>query len=235
MTEEEFIEEIAQLPGVGESKARALYEAGYETVDELREATEDDLTEVEGVGPRIAEAIVEGLEAREEPAEEQEIEVVEEEPEEPEEEEVEAVEGAEHAPKIQPDLPDEVERALAIREAVREDRPSFVRQNSFQHKRLDDDTWRRPHGEESKQRIGKRYRPAAVKVGHRSPKKARGLHPSGFEEVLVHNPDDLDEVDPDRQAARIGGSVGGRKREAIEDRAQEMGIRVLNPTQEESS
>lgn len=229
MTEEEFVEDVADLPGVGEAKARALYEAGFEDLDALREATEDDLTEVDGIGPRIAEAILEGLEAREEPAEEQEIEVVDEEPE-AEEEEVEVLEEA-HTPKRTPDLPDDVERALEVRDAVREARPTSVRQNVHQHKRLDEDTWRRPTGEESSQRTGKSYRPAAVTVGFRGPRKARGLHPSGFEEVLVHNPDDLEDLDPDRQAARVGGSVGGRKREAIEERADELDVRVLNPTE----
>lgn len=229
MTEEEFIEEVADLPGVGEAKARALYEAGFEDLDALREATEDDLTEVEGVGPRIAEAILEGLEAREEPAEEQEIEVVEEEEAEPEEE-VEVVDEV-HTPKKTPDLPEDVERALEVRDAVRDARPTTVRQNVHQHKRLEPDKWRRPTGEESSQRVGKAYRPAAVKVGFRGPRKARGLHPSGFEEVLVHNPGDLEDLDPDREAARIGGSVGGRKREAIEERADELDIRILNPTE----
>jgi large subunit ribosomal protein L32e len=35
-------------------------------------------------------------------------------------------------------------------------------------------------------------------------------------------------VDPKKQAVRIGGTVGTRKRIMIEDRAEELGIRVLN-------
>jgi hypothetical protein len=36
-------------------------------------------------------------------------------------------------------------------------------------------------------------------------------------------------VDVETQVARIGGSVGGRKREAILEKAEELDVRVLNP------
>ena len=45
---------------------------------------------------------------------------------------------------------------------------------------------------------------------------------------MVYNADDLEGIDPKRQAARIGGTVGTRKRTAIENRAKELGIRILN-------
>lgn len=231
MTKEEFVEQVADLPGVGQKKAEALYDHGFTSLDDLREATEDDLTEVSGIGPKIATAILEGLEVLEVPAEEQEIEVVEEEAEVEEEEEVEIVEEAEevYRPKPKPDLDEATERDLAVRRARKRATPTFRRQQHWQFKKLKD-TWRAPKGGEGKQRVGKRYRPPRVKVGYGGPASVRGLHPSGFEDVLVHNPDDLEALDPDTQAARIGGSVGARKREMIEDRAEELGIRVLNPT-----
>ncbi|MCL1978833.1 MAG: 50S ribosomal protein L32e, partial [Methanomassiliicoccaceae archaeon] len=71
-------------------------------------------------------------------------------------------------------------------------------------------------------------RPPMVDIGFRGPASVRGLHPSGFEEVLVHNVDGLEGIDPKVQAVRIGGTVGTKKRIAIEDRAAELGIRVLN-------
>ena len=57
---------------------------------------------------------------------------------------------------------------------------------------------------------------------------ARGLHPSGFQEVMVHTLNDLDGIDPETQAARIGRTVGGRRRELLHERADELGVRVLN-------
>ncbi len=81
---------------------------------------------------------------------------------------------------------------------------------------------------DSKQRRNYRYRGSLVRVGHGKVAEARGLHPSGFREVMVHNINDLESIDPETQAARIGRTVGGRKREHIHARADELGIRVLN-------
>ena len=44
----------------------------------------------------------------------------------------------------------------------------------------------------------------------------------------VDHVDGLENIDPKKQAVRIGGTVGTKKRMAIEDRADELGIRVLN-------
>jgi large subunit ribosomal protein L32e len=93
-----------------------------------------------------------------------------------------------------------------------------------------DPSWRRPRGTLSKQRRGIKGKGDTVEAGFRSPTAARGLHPSGFEEVYVHNVDDLDGVDGASQAVRIASKVGGRKRERIEEVAEEEDIRVLNPT-----
>ena len=73
-----------------------------------------------------------------------------------------------------------------------------------------------------------RYRTPLVRVGHGKIASARGLHPSGFAEVMVYNTMDLETIDPETQAARVGRTVGGRKREQIHSRADELGIRILN-------
>ncbi len=71
-----------------------------------------------------------------------------------------------------------------------------------------------------------------VRVGFGSPRIVRGYHPSGVQEVLVHNPSMLDSVDGSTQAVRIAGGVGRKKRLEIQRRAAELGIRVLNPVEE---
>ena len=81
---------------------------------------------------------------------------------------------------------------------------------------------------QSSQRLNRKYRSPMARVGYGKIAAARDLHPSGFEEVLVHRPEDLDGIDPSVQAARVGGTVGGRKRVLIHERADELGIRVLN-------
>ncbi len=45
---------------------------------------------------------------------------------------------------------------------------------------------------------------------------------------MVHNTADLEAIDPETEAARVGATVGGRKREHIYARADELGVRVLN-------
>ncbi len=72
------------------------------------------------------------------------------------------------------------------------------------------------------------YRPSKVRVGFRGPKQTRGLHSSGFEEVTVFNVKDLETINPKTQAARIGGSVGTKKRMDIGKKAEELDIRLLN-------
>lgn len=127
-----------------------------------------------------------------------------------------------------PQLPPEVEKALRIREEIKARKPEFVRMNSWFLKRLGD-SWRSPrHSLDNKIRQQRKGFPPMVKVGYRGPKLARGLHPSGFEEVIVHNPEELETIDPRRQAVRIASNVGRRKRAEIIKRAEELGITVLN-------
>lgn len=134
----------------------------------------------------------------------------------------------EFVPKQKPVLDDATKAALELRAAQKKKTPSFRRTEWFRYKRLSRSGWRAPHGMDNKQRRNFKYRSSLVRIGHGKVAAARGLHPSGFEEVMVHNTGDLESIDPETQAARVGGTVGGRKREQIYDRADELGIRVLN-------
>jgi large subunit ribosomal protein L32e len=133
-----------------------------------------------------------------------------------------------HVAKQKPVLDEATQEALALRAAQKKKTPSFRRTEWFRYKRLSRSGWRAPHGMDNKQRRNYRYRGSLVRVGHGKVAEARGLHPSGFREVMVHNLNDLESIDPETQAARIGRTVGGRKREHIHARADELGIRVLN-------
>ena len=219
-------EELEDISGVGPSKAEALRDAGYETIEDVKAASQGELSEVDGVGNALAARIkadVGGLEV----SEETEAEVEESEPVEEEAEDVETeLRPRGHADKT-PDLDEET--ATALGQKHRERSPKFFRQDYHMKKRTPT-SWRKPRGNLSKQRRGIKGKGASVEAGYRSPTAARGLHPSGFEEVRVHNVDDLENVDPDTQAVRIGSTVGARKRESIEDECEEREIRVLNPT-----
>jgi large subunit ribosomal protein L32e len=110
----------------------------------------------------------------------------------------------------------------------RRKKPKFKRQESWRYKRVGD-TWRKPHGIDSKMRKKVKGWPPSPSSGYRSPKKTRGLHPSGFVETRVHSVEDLGGIDPELQAIRIARTVGGRKRVEILALAEEKGIHVLNP------
>ena len=118
---------------------------------------------------------------------------------------------------------------LELRKSVAEARPRFLRPESWRYVRLHPE-WRKPKGLDNKIRKSFKGYPKRVKIGYGGPAKARGYHPSGHLDVLVHNPAQLDELIPERDAVRIGRRVGAKKRAAILKRATELGLRVLNPT-----
>ena len=119
------------------------------------------------------------------------------------------------------------EEIIAARKKVAERRPKFIRQESWRYDRLAEN-WRKPKGKDNKMRKQKSGMPAIVKVGYRGPRVARGLHPSGYTDNVVHNMAELTRLDPKRDAARLGHTVGKRKRIGIIAKANELGIKVLN-------
>jgi len=126
-----------------------------------------------------------------------------------------------------------LKRLLRVRQRLKARKPEFKRYCAHKKLRLRNKSWRRPRGLDNKLRIrygGKKSGRIVVNVGFGSPKAVRGLHPSGYEEVLVRNPKELDTINPKRQAVRIASQVGMKKRLAIEDKAKELGLKILNPT-----
>ncbi len=119
------------------------------------------------------------------------------------------------------------EELLAARKRVAERRPKFIRQESWRYKRLAEN-WRKPKGKDNKMRKQKSGMPAIVKVGYRGPRAARGLHPSGYTDNIVYNLSELTKLDPKKDAARVGHTVGKKKRIEITNKAVELGIKVLN-------
>ncbi len=157
------------------------------------------------------------------PAEKPAKEAEEKEAEGKEEEAAEEEYEAKQKPKLDPRL----ERLLALRSAKSAARPAFHRQEWFRYKKFGDE-WRKPQGGQSKLRRHFGYRWNIPSVGYRGPREVRGLHPSGFQEILVHNERQLEGLDPAKQAVRIAHDVGARKRELIEKACDDKGLRVLN-------
>ena len=123
---------------------------------------------------------------------------------------------------------DEIKRLLRLRAEMNRRRPKFIRMNSWYLARLDD-SWRSPRRSlDNKIRLEKKGFPPRVKIGYRGPKAVRGLHPSGKLEVLIHNPQELEGLDPQYHVVRIAATVGARKRGEIIKKASELGLKVVN-------
>ncbi|MBO8181321.1 MAG: 50S ribosomal protein L32e [Archaeoglobus sp.] len=121
-----------------------------------------------------------------------------------------------------------MKRLMKVRIRQKSRKPEFKRYESHKKLRLRDKSWRRPRGMDNKMRkriAGKK----PVSVGFGTPAAVRNLHPSGYREVLVSNPAELERIDAEREAIRVASSVGLKKRLVIEDKAKELGIKILNP------
>jgi len=203
----DIISEFTNIKGLGEAKAKALVEAGYNSIDELASASIEELTTVEGVGASLAEKIKAG-----------------------------ATEFVSGAPEITEEavvttelvMDEESRRLFRVRKVQKNKKPDFKRADSHKIKRLDSN-WRRPRGLQGKQRRHIRAKGALVKPGYGSPAAVKGLHPSGYAEVLVNTVADVDNVDASIEAVRIARTVGARKKSMIEAKAAELGIKILNP------
>ncbi|HJH29186.1 MAG TPA: 50S ribosomal protein L32e [Methanosarcinaceae archaeon] len=217
---EDTIKEFTNIKGLGEAKAKALADAGFKSVDELANASIEDLTSIEGVGEALANKIKAGaLELSSET-----VEMSEESTEEPKA--TKTVEVGELA------MDEESRRLFKLRKVLKGKKPHFNRTDSHKYKRLDSN-WRRPRGLQGKQRKHIKAKGALAQVGYGSPVAVKGLHPSGYADVLVRNVGDIDAIDATIEAIRIARTVGAKKKAVIEEKAAELGIKVLNPTRGE--
>jgi large subunit ribosomal protein L32e len=240
MAKETIQKEFEALKGVGKAKAKLLYDNLFDSMYKLKKATVKDLAKIKGITEKNAREILVQVkvkkekpakkpkETKEKPAPEKKTAIEEKtvEKKTPGVEIVEEKEGA-YKPKIKPELNESQRKQLVIRRQIKKRTPHFLRDEGFRYKRIPKN-WRRPTGYTSKLRINLGYRPSKVRVGFRAPKLVRGLHPSGFQEVIIHTIKELDAIDPKKQAARISGTVGTKKRLEIAKRAGELDIRLLN-------
>ena len=227
-------DDFLSISGITPARADSLRAAGFKTIDDITNASQDELSSIEGISTALAARIKSSigdidLEEKVTPPAKPPAEDT------PDPATVE-LRPRGHVGKL-PELGPKDKRLLAQKQ--REGKPTFNRQDGHMKKRLTKNkhksVWRRPRGTHSKQRRRRGGHGEVVRAGYRTPVSVRGLHASGFKEVHVHRPEDLSDIDPAIEAIRIAASVGNRKRERIEDIAEENGIRVLNPSYEEVS
>lgn len=122
---------------------------------------------------------------------------------------------------------DAMNKAMKLKKRFKARKPNFVRPESWRYYRLKEN-WRRPRGLDHKVRLKYAGWPPAAGIGYRTPKIARGMHPSGYKEVLVFNADQLKELDPETEVVRIAHAVGMRKRAKIIAEARKKKMKILN-------
>ena len=118
-------------------------------------------------------------------------------------------------------------RLLELRKKINKKRPSFRRVKSWRYKRVKD-SWRKARGIDSQTRKKTKSGVKSPNVGYRTPRKVRGLHPSGYEEVRVTTVQDLNNLNKNRHAIKISSKLGSKKRVVLIDYCQKRGFKILN-------
>jgi large subunit ribosomal protein L32e len=252
MAKDDIVKEFTKIKGVGKAKAEILYDKGFISLNKLKKATINDLVKAEGITEAIAKNIKDQfkdekdskplkikdtkIEVKPKPEKKEELkekpekkeEKIKKEKETKKEEEEESEEEEEkYIVKKKPIISNKQKDRLKLRKQIKKRKPEFLREEWFRYKRIQKN-WRKPDGISSKMRRNLKYRPSMVRIGFRGPKETRGLHSSGFEEIIIFNIADLKAINPKTQAARIGSSVGTKKRINIEKKAEELEVRILN-------
>jgi len=118
-------------------------------------------------------------------------------------------------------------RLIELRKKIKNTRPSFRRVESWRYKRVKD-SWRKARGIDSRTRKKQKSGVKSPSVGYRSPKKVRGLHPSGYIEARITTIQDLNNLSKNKHAIKISGKLGSKKRIALIDICQKRGFKILN-------
>lgn len=119
------------------------------------------------------------------------------------------------------------QKLINLRKKISSKRPSFRRVESWRLIRVKD-PWRKARGIDSCTRTKVKSGVKSPHVGYRGPKKVRGLHPSGYEDVRVVTTADFEGLNPKKHAIKISSTLGAKKRISLIDYAQARNFKILN-------
>lgn len=120
-----------------------------------------------------------------------------------------------------------IKKLLELRKQCNKRRPDFKPQDIQKRREIKRGRWRKPKGMHSKMRDGVWGRPVLVGTGYRGPAETRGLHISGLIPKLVHNPEQITELDAKTHGI-ILGHIGDKKKVMVLNACKQKGITVLN-------
>merc|ERR1712126_753463 len=107
----------------------------------------------------------------------------------------------------------------------------FVRHQSDRYDKFKQN-WRKPKGIDN--RVRRRFKGVykMPNIGYGSAKLTKHMLPTGFRKVLVHNVKELEVLMMQNKkfCAEIAHGVSSRNRKVLVERAQQLAIRVTNPT-----
>merc|ERR1711997_1029896 len=107
----------------------------------------------------------------------------------------------------------------------------FTRHQSDRHGKVKRN-WRKPKGIDNRVRRKFKGMYLMPNIGYGSAKETRHMLPTGFHKVLVHNLKELEVLMMQNKkfCAEIAHGVSSKNRKALVERAQQLAIRVTNPS-----
>ncbi len=107
----------------------------------------------------------------------------------------------------------------------------FIRHQSDRYDKLKRN-WRKPKGIDNRVRRKFKGMYLMPNIGYGSAKATRHMMPSGFRKVLVHNVKELEVLMMQNKkfCAEIAHGVSAKNRKTLVERAQQLAIRVTNPS-----
>nr|ALS04640.1 60S ribosomal protein L32 [Pseudodiaptomus poplesia]ALS04773.1 60S ribosomal protein L32 [Pseudodiaptomus poplesia] len=119
------------------------------------------------------------------------------------------------------------------------ERPKIVKKRTKQFTRHQSDryvklkrNWRKPKGIDNRVRRKFKGMYLMPNIGYGSAKATRHMLPSGFRKVLIHNMKELEVLMMQNKkfCAEIAHGVSAKNRKTIVERAQQLAIRITNPS-----